>query len=262
MGRNDPCFCGSGKKLKKCHPDIHEESFAAETYRLYAEIDRCIQEHYKDKNIDIPCFKGCYACCYDAFLISDIEFSIIAYEMRKWEKEKIDNIAEKAKKYWEEFRKTEPEISRTFEEVMETADINYIDAANVLELKRLPYPCVFLDENNKCSIYNFRPVVCRLQGTAYIQDDNGEVCENIGNINSAKKWQANISHLIPKINELSIINDTTKNIDIVLRQTLFLYAVYRYFVKYDGLNIPDEEYKFQMSKQQYINRITKRGVYV
>lgn len=31
MGRNDLCFCGSGKKQKKCHPTL------ARSYYLYHE---------------------------------------------------------------------------------------------------------------------------------------------------------------------------------------------------------------------------------
>ncbi len=28
IGRNDPCWCGSGKKLKKCHPDSSRDGFS------------------------------------------------------------------------------------------------------------------------------------------------------------------------------------------------------------------------------------------
>ena len=34
MGRNDLCFCGSGKKQKKCHPNINEDSVAAKIIKL------------------------------------------------------------------------------------------------------------------------------------------------------------------------------------------------------------------------------------
>lgn len=38
MGRNDLCFCGSGKKQKKCHPNINEDSVAAKIIKLYTQL--------------------------------------------------------------------------------------------------------------------------------------------------------------------------------------------------------------------------------
>jgi len=250
VSRNEPCFCGSGIKQKKCHPEIHEESFAAELYRLYNSIDKCIEEHYAKNQHRPPCYtNNCFSCCYDAFLVSDIEFSVIVYEMRKWNREKIESVIQKAKAYWEDFRTKHPDKSRFFETVSSEADLMLSDLEKVYVLERFDYPCVFLNNDNKCDIYSVRPVVCRLQGTAFIGEDEGKVCEYIGDINKAKEWQADLSHLGDKMAGLFLVDGV-----FYIRQTPLLYAVYRHFVKFgSGLNILHEDLKFKMPKQHYIN---------
>ena len=51
MGRNDLCFCGSGKKQKKCHPNINEDSVAAKIIKLYTQLSKELEENvYGKKN--------------------------------------------------------------------------------------------------------------------------------------------------------------------------------------------------------------------
>ena len=47
MKCNDLCFCGSGKKHKKCHFDINPSSKLADIYRAYKEFDK----YAKNNNI-------------------------------------------------------------------------------------------------------------------------------------------------------------------------------------------------------------------
>ena len=76
MGRNDLCFCGSGKKQKKCHPNINEDSVAAKIIKLYTQLSKELEENvYGKKNI--KCQKGCNACCKDYFAINEVEFAVI-----------------------------------------------------------------------------------------------------------------------------------------------------------------------------------------
>ena len=49
MGRNDLCFCGSGKKQKKCHPNINEDSVAAKIIKLYTQLSK---EGHADEKLD------------------------------------------------------------------------------------------------------------------------------------------------------------------------------------------------------------------
>ena len=51
MGRNDLCFCGSGKKQKKCHPNINEDSVAAKIIKLYTQLSKELEENVMEKRI-------------------------------------------------------------------------------------------------------------------------------------------------------------------------------------------------------------------
>lgn len=38
MGNNNLCFCGSGIKKKKCHPDIHEKAFSPHCFIIIRNL--------------------------------------------------------------------------------------------------------------------------------------------------------------------------------------------------------------------------------
>jgi len=111
MGRNDLCFCGSGKKIKKCHPDINEQSIAARLLRLYNEIDHSVDIYYQNTNHTAPCSKGCAECCYSDFPLSDIEFNLIIYEIRKWNRTEIESLIQRATILWERVNEKYPDFS-------------------------------------------------------------------------------------------------------------------------------------------------------
>ena len=126
MGRNDLCFCGSGKKQKKCHPNINEDSVAAKTIKLYTQLSKELEENiYGKKNI--KCEKGCNACCKDYFAISEVEFAIIMdYLYNNCGIEKTNIIIKKAIALSEKFEKNNPEYYKQLEENIAGKNINYM----------------------------------------------------------------------------------------------------------------------------------------
>lgn len=127
MSVNEPCFCGSGKKQKKCHPDINPNSVAAQLIKTFYKLNLEIS------NIDnTACYNGCAECCTNDFEISISEFMMIfRYINLELTKEQIDKI---------------------------------IDTAKNGKIK-LNGKCILLDtNNNSCSIYKVRPIVCRKYG--------------------------------------------------------------------------------------------------
>lgn len=84
MGRNELCFYGSGKKQKKCHVNVDQDSYIGNLYKKYFKVDNILSE-YKATHKEFenhPCSKGCFNCCYDIFPISMLEFELILEEMR------------------------------------------------------------------------------------------------------------------------------------------------------------------------------------
>lgn len=179
MNRNDLCFCGSGKKYKKCHIGIHSESIMARLIRIENHIDDKVSEYYSNKQDIPPCHKGCDSCCYDYFTVSNIELYRIFLEISTWDKYDIEELKDKCKKYTQLFKTSHPS---TYYNLEKEIDSNLIYDEMNTSIKT-EFPCVFLDENKSCMIYESRPLICRLHGYVYpakanydIYSDNTFIC--------------------------------------------------------------------------------------
>ena len=128
MGRNSPCFCGSGRKVKHCHPDVNEESLVAKMLQLYSLVDK-----RNALGLSSPCQKGCANCCTDDFDVHFSEFLVVLSYL---------NIGHEYSRY------------RQWKRLI--AEWN----------PKVTGVCFFLHrEDNTCRIYTVRPLVCRNYGT-------------------------------------------------------------------------------------------------
>jgi Fe-S-cluster containining protein len=171
MGRNEPCFCGSGRKHKKCHPDIHPSSRAAHIVRIYQEVDNEIQEYQQQHGYTPPCQKGCSACCYDQFNVSQVEFELLIHEMQSWPQKEVEEVFDRALDCFETVKKEYPEFYKVLEEHGEDNwDINVQQESLMKQRPQNSFPCPFLDlETGSCRVYNIRPFVCRTHGAAHLE---------------------------------------------------------------------------------------------
>lgn len=162
MERNDKCFCGSGKKYKKCHYHISGESKLADMYRKNAAFDEACQ------NLEITnlCVDGCSICCSDYFFVSENEFLMIAENLMS-EGESIESYIEKAKNTEKIIQEQYPELIEKMNKNMSGGQHDFLSSEYFLDTERLEdFPkCIFLNEHHKCSIYNVRPIICRTYGT-------------------------------------------------------------------------------------------------
>ena len=110
-----------------------------EEYKTFlVEFDKKIEEYFSLHSTFIHCKKGCADCCKDGdYPISDIELLYIM----------------------EGFSKVSDDTKQIIQENIKSTQDNTI--------------CPFLI-NNECSIYPFRPIICRVHGLAYMQG-NGMV---------------------------------------------------------------------------------------
>jgi Fe-S-cluster containining protein len=145
MGVNSRCFCGSGKKVKHCHPNINEESLVAKLLSLYAVIDK---RNSKAKTI---CQEGCAECCDDNFEIYFAEFLAILDYLS------IENKHGNEQTRCRNWRKMTEEWNPKVEGV-----------------------CFFLYQKEKtCKIYAVRPLICRNYGTT--KQDTEVACSKLYN---------------------------------------------------------------------------------
>ncbi|PRT33864.1 YkgJ family cysteine cluster protein [Bacillus wiedmannii] len=193
MGRNDECFCGSGKKQKKCHSNVEQDSYMAKLYKRYSKVDDLISE-YRDNHEEFknhPCGKGCYNCCYDVFSITMLEFELLLEELRNTSLEFAEKVFEKALDDLRVLRTNSPELYKRLEEdVTFQRNAHHQDVGFYSKVERFPFPCPLLDVNEgSCGVYNKRPMICRLFGTTHdpltvilASKDESSVCEHIPSV--------------------------------------------------------------------------------
>lgn len=230
MGRNDLCFCGSGKKQKKCHPNINEDSVAAKAIRLYAQLSKDLGENvYGKKNV--KCEKGCNACCKDYFAISEVEFAIIMdYLYNNCGMEETNMIIEKAIVLADKFKKNNPEYFKQLEENITGKDKNYMLRNDLENMPEQQEECVFLGEDGGCSIYNVRPIICRTHGVCCYSDDvEHKICDKIPSFINHKENMLDIDNY--KMEIANVGNYRKKGKDLVLyrRKYPIFYFMKMYF---------------------------------
>lgn len=238
MNRNDLCFCGSGKKYKKCHIGIHSESMMARLIKIENHIDDKVSEYYSNKEDKPPCHKGCNSCCYDYFTVSNIELYRIFLALSTWDKNDIEKLKDKCKNYTQLFKTSHPDIYYNLEKEV---DSNLI-SEDMNTITKTDFPCVFLDENNSCMIYESRPLVCRLHGYVYpakanedIYSDNIFICEKIGSRKDSKSWQPNLELLDMDIN-FKVIDLTDIGGKLCYQKTYPLFYILHEELSYQDVN--------------------------
>jgi Fe-S-cluster containining protein len=183
--RNSACFCGSGKKQKKCHNNFHPESKAANLLKLYKEIDDTTNTFFNESSVPSFCRKGCHHCCYDSLAITPIEFEVILNDLKKrLNKTEIEELFTRALGQNEEIKINNPDFYRLLENngtLDQQALIKQMNSSS--STKRNPFPCVFLNEvEGLCTVYESRPYICRTFGTTHVSEDelgDYEICEVI-----------------------------------------------------------------------------------
>ncbi len=262
---SEKCFCGSGLEQSQCHPDIHKDSVIAKTYNLYNRLDNAVNEYFQKNDIEPYCRAGCSYCCHDFFFISDIEFDIIIKELEGWSKNKVNRLFQKVESSWKKFEKKYPMVVHDFQvqKFTSTQLMNELDRADIIN--KTSIPCPFLDKEDKCSIYNVRPFICRSFGTTKITIDLGVVNYNICElINTQGQYDKN------KFAEATSLSDESKDlVDTIFdartngrhykRGATILYHAYRHFIRYkQGFNILNHDYKFNKPIGEYFRYMASK----
>lgn len=119
------------KKLNKNHYPIKRARYV---HRLVDELSEYI---FKDPRIQTlsPCKSGCAACCHTQVSVTTDEAELLALRVREGAKVELDRL------------------------LLQSAVKNSYAAWGALTYEERK--CVFLDDENRCSVYEDRPSVCR-----------------------------------------------------------------------------------------------------
>lgn len=255
ISKNAPCYCGSGKKIKHCHENLHPRSKTAYLLLLYRDIDETIEEYRKEHGITVPCVAGCSNCCYDYFNISEVEFELILKHIEKsWTIDEITNLYVKAEENIATFKEENSGLYNALLEKTDT-DKQLRDFMKYLRQKT-SFPCPFLDqENGKCQIYGVRPLICRTHGSAHIKDQYkpGSPCEIIPNGKEHQNITPSVGHIFAQVDGVTNIKEAGS--DKIHPQRGF--PIFYWFSYYPGFKVRFKLIKFEnfeISLDEY-NRI-------
>lgn len=206
---NEPCFCGSGRKMRLCHKSASPDSRAARITRLYREVDQEISDYRASSPKQPPCREGCSSCCSDYFPVSQVEFELLlVYMERHWSKAEIEEAFDRAE---ENLLALEQENPPMYASLTHPVDRKGELEAVRHHAGRNSFPCPLLDrENGRCRVYPARPFLCRTHGSSHtfyggwrerLQPER--ICEHIDGGRAHRKITPNIADYWPRYEELA-----------------------------------------------------------
>lgn len=139
------------------------------------------------KKLDIPCCRGCFACCYEPVYADKSEAALVLETIKSLPQEKQDEIKARVKSALD---------------TLKASGILSEDMPSVFAYRKLRVPCPFLDlSNGDCLVYEDRPVGCR----SHIALFPKEFCED-DEKRKVQKFMHNPHFLRPAMNEISAGN--------------------------------------------------------
>ncbi len=119
----------------------------------------------------IVCAKGCSACCRGLFDITLLDAALLKTGFDRLSNEVKDKVSAKVKELLRVIQSIWPEFDHPF-----TLNHRSEEAMEALMDSDNNTPCVLLDNDGRCLLYDYRPMTCRLHGLPLI-DVSGEVME-------------------------------------------------------------------------------------
>lgn len=147
----------------------------------------------------MACHVGCSDCCHALFDVSLVEAMYINRAFRQ----KFDYgpersaLLERASKIDRQLAKVKKSL---FSEYKQSRD-----AENILhEAAEMRMPCPLLDENNKCILYEARPITCRAYGVPTSIAGQGHVCGLAGFNQGGQYPTLKLDSIQAALNDMSI----------------------------------------------------------
>lgn len=143
---------------------------------IFSYIDNQIDDYIRAGKT-VCCKKGCCDCCKQYFNISIVEYRKIREMLFKMSAETLNNIYALARAADEHLKDIDVE---RYNVISSSADDGKYNQSMYLSDDDVPYkldffPCPLCAEDGSCSVYENRPIVCRLFGV--IEEMRG--CEKI-----------------------------------------------------------------------------------
>lgn len=129
-------------------------------YKQYLNtIQNIIDERFEDQKEYIKCKQGCSHCCEKGtYPMCEAEFQFLLLGLLSMETNEQQKVLKRIQNLKEDYSKTNPE-------------------------EKFLHRCPFLNEENLCTIYDFRALICRTFGLLIMSKDgkvNMPFCQELG----------------------------------------------------------------------------------
>lgn len=137
---------------------------------LVAQVDAVFDKVQHEYNECVTCKAGCADCCHALFDLTLIEAMFIKSQFDKIiPQESRKNIIERANKADRKVYKLKRKASKEFHDGRSETEI-------LKEMAVQRVRCPLLDSEDKCELYESRPITCRLYGIPTVIGDQAHTC--------------------------------------------------------------------------------------
>lgn len=133
---------------------------------------------------EVKCKTGCSDCCHALFDLSLIEAMYINQAFQD-----IFKHGPERSKIIEKASQTDRTLAKIKREMFKAEKAGESAETIMANIAKVRMPCPLLDDDCKCSLYEKRPITCRLYGIPLEIADKSHVC-GISGFNQGKKYPA------------------------------------------------------------------------
>lgn len=137
----------------------------ARVRELYEVLDRDVEAGAR--GAELPCRKGCDACCHESVFLSAPEFLVVgAHLLTHWSPEARARLVDQMSA-----------LAERFEDELELLELLEPGAERDEVAARIKFRCPLLDEAGACTIYPARELNGRTFGASWLSGDEAYGCE-------------------------------------------------------------------------------------
>ncbi|QGY41770.1 YkgJ family cysteine cluster protein [Pseudodesulfovibrio cashew] len=171
---------------------------------IVAEVDAVFKKFETDMPDLVRCGKGCSDCCHALFDITLAEALYINHKFNeRFSGIERSTILERADKADRQIHKLKRKVYKASQEGRPATEI-------LMEVARARVRCPMLDDNDLCSMYEHRPITCRLYGVPTSIAGEAHTCNLTGFKGGEKYPTVNMDIIIDRL--ITIGKDMQKGI--------------------------------------------------
>ena len=150
--------------------EIDFQPYFREYEALRATADAVFDNVCRSYPKEVRCKPGCDDCCYAVFDLTFIEAFYINHQFNHLLR------ADQRKSIIEKANQTDRQLYKIKRDAAKEVAQGHDEEEIIGRMGRIRSRCPFLNKNNQCDLYDFRPITCRLYGIPLAIGGKGHTC--------------------------------------------------------------------------------------